>query len=150
MRACRCRASFASTRVRGAAAEAPALGEPLSDLGAVAIGGHAYLVGGYTGTQFASAILRYLPRGAARTVARLPTGTRYAGVAALGPTIYVAGGLTTAGATSAVYAVSLDGTVRRVATLPAPEDHAALAALGGRLYWWAAGACSPSTPVPGR
>jgi hypothetical protein len=117
-----------------AATEAPALGEPLSDLGAVAIGGHAYLVGGYTGRQFASAILRYLRRGAAHTVARLPTGTRYAGVAALGPTIYVAGGLTTAGATSAVYAVSLNGTVRRVATLPVPEDHAALAALGGTLF----------------
>jgi N-acetylneuraminic acid mutarotase len=114
----------------GASSEATALGEPLSDLGAVAIGGKAYLVGGYTGTQFATAILRY--RG--QTVARLPTGTRYAGVAAVGRTIYVAGGLTTAGATRAVYAVSLAGHVRRIATLPAPEDHAALAALGGRLY----------------
>jgi hypothetical protein len=118
----------------GTAAEAPALGEPLSDLGAVAIGGHSYLVGGYTGTQFATAILRYRPQGAADVVARLPTGTRYAGVAALGPTIYVAGGLTTAGPTDAIYAVSSGGSVRRVATLPAPEDHAALAALGGKLY----------------
>lgn len=115
----------------GAATAAPALGEPLSDLGAVAIGGRAYLVGGYTGTQFASAVLRYRP---AKTVARLPTGTRYAGVAAIGRTIYVAGGLTTAGATRAVYAVSLGGRVRRIATLPRPEDHAALAALRGRLY----------------
>ena len=49
----------------GSATEAPALGEPLSDLGAVAIGGQAYLVGGYTGTQFATAVLRYLPHGAA-------------------------------------------------------------------------------------
>jgi N-acetylneuraminic acid mutarotase len=118
----------------GSAAEAPALGEPLSDLGAVAIGPHAYLVGGYTGTQFATAILRYRPQGAATVVGRLPTGTRYAGVAALGPTIYVAGGLTTAGATNAVYAVSPGRTVRRMARLPAPEDHAALAALGGKLY----------------
>jgi hypothetical protein len=114
----------------GSTVDAPTLGEPLSDLGAVGIGGRAYLVGGYTGTQFATAILRY--RGQA--VARLPTGTRYAGVAALGNTIYVAGGLTTAGATRAVYAVSLGGSVRRVATLPAPEDHAALAPLGGTLY----------------
>jgi N-acetylneuraminic acid mutarotase len=117
----------------GAATEVPALGEPLSDLGAVAIGGKAYLVGGYTGTQFATAILRYGSQGTT-TVARLPTGTRYAGVAALGRTIYVAGGLTTAGATRAVYAISLGGSVRRIATLPAPEDHAALAALGGELY----------------
>ena len=115
----------------GSATQAPALGEPLSDLGAVAIAGRAYLVGGYTGTQFATAILRYRPQ---RTVARLPTGTRYAGVAAVGRTIYVAGGLTTAGATRAVYAVSLGGAVRRIASLPAPEDHAALAALGGKLF----------------
>jgi sugar lactone lactonase YvrE len=118
----------------GSTAGAPALGEPLSDLGAVAIGGRAYLVGGYTGTRFASAVLRYVPGGTTTTVARLPTGTRYAGVAALGRTIYVAGGLTTRGASAAVYAVSLAGSVRRVATLPAPEDHAALAALGGVLY----------------
>jgi hypothetical protein len=118
----------------GSAVEAPALGEPLSDLGAVAIDGRAYLVGGYTGTQFATAILRYRPQGAATTVARLPAGTRYAGVAALGGTVYVAGGLTTAGAARAVYAVSLGGSVRHVATLPAPEDHAALAALGRELY----------------
>jgi hypothetical protein len=118
----------------GSAVEAPALDEPLSDLGAVAIGRRTYLVGGYTGTQFASAILRYLPRGGTATIARLPQGTRYAGVAALGRTIYVAGGLTTAGASRAVYAVSPGGHVHRVASLPAPEDHAALAALGGRLY----------------
>jgi sugar lactone lactonase YvrE len=118
----------------GQASETPALDEPLSDLGAVTIGGRTYLVGGYTGTQFASAVLRYLPHGGTATVARLPHGTRYAGVAALGRTIYVAGGLTTAGASRNVYAVSPGGHARRVATLPAPEDHAALAALGGRLY----------------
>ena len=38
------------------------LDEPLSDLGAVTIGGKAYLVGGYTGSTFASAILRYRRR----------------------------------------------------------------------------------------
>jgi hypothetical protein len=119
----------------GKAVEAPALDKSLSDLGAVSIGGHAYLVGGYTGTAFASAILRYLPQGGTETFARLPQPTRYAGVAALAQTIYVAGGLTTSGPTSTVYAVSLrSGHARRVSTLPAPEDHAALAALNGRLY----------------
>ena len=116
------------------AREAPALDEPLSDLGAVTISGHVYLVGGYTGVQFASAILRYDRRGGTSVVGRLPHPTRYAGVTAIGPTIYVAGGLTPTGVTNAVYAVSLHGSTRQVATLPAPEDHAALAALGGRLY----------------
>ena len=118
----------------GKATEAPPLDEPLSDLGAVTIGGRPYLVGGYTGTQFASAVLRYLPHGGTATVARLPHGTRYAGVAALGRTIYVAGGLTTAGPSGTVYALVPGGKARRIATLPRPEDHAALAALAGRLY----------------
>ena len=35
--------------------------EPLSDLGAASIDGTAYLVGGYTGSRFATAILRFTP-----------------------------------------------------------------------------------------
>jgi DNA-binding beta-propeller fold protein YncE len=107
------------------------IGEPLSDLGAVVVGGKAYLVGGYTGSRYATAVLRYP---GAKVVARLPAGTRYAGVAALGGRIYVAGGLTTQGATDAVYEVALPGPVRRVATLPRPLDHAGMAELGGKLY----------------
>jgi outer membrane protein assembly factor BamB len=107
----------------------------LSDLGAVTIGGKAYLVGGYTSVKFASAVLRYRGAGKTATVARLPAGTRYAGVAAIGSTIYVAGGLTPGFATSAIVAVDTQtGTMRRIGTLPAPEDHAAMAALGGELY----------------
>ena len=118
----------------GRAASAGRLDEPLSDLGAVTIGGKAYLVGGYTGSAFATAILRY-DGGRTTTVARLPAGTRYAGVAALGSSIVVAGGLTPAGATAAVYTVDpKTHAVRRTATLPAPEDHAGMAALGGALY----------------
>jgi hypothetical protein len=126
---------FRVAETGGPVATAAHMDEPLSDLGAVTIGGRAYLVGGYTGTKFASAVLRYGAGGKTTTVARLPAGTRYAGVAAIGPTIYVAGGLTTSGATSAVYAVNIAAdTANQVATLPAPEDHAALAALGGELY----------------
>ena len=50
------------------------LDEPLSDLGAAVVGRRAYLVGGYTGTRFASAVLRYLGGGRTSTVARLPSG----------------------------------------------------------------------------
>jgi hypothetical protein len=111
------------------------LDEPLSDLGAVRIGGTTYLVGGFTGTRYATAILRVGPNDRTATVARLPAGTRYAGVAALRGRIYVAGGLTTAGPTRAIEAVDpLRGSVRRVGSLPSPEAHAALAALGGALY----------------
>lgn len=107
------------------------IGEPLSDLGAVVVGGKAYLVGGYTGSKYATAVLRYP---GAKVVSRLPTGTRYAGVAALGGRIYVAGGLTVNGPTDAVYEVALPGPVRQVATLPRPLDHAGMAELGGKLY----------------
>ena len=107
------------------------IGEPLSDLGAVSVGAHVYLVGGYTGTRYATAVLRYP---GAKVVARLPDGTRYAGVAALNGHIYVAGGLTTQGPTDKVYEVAVTGAVRHVATLPQPLDHAGMVALGGRLY----------------
>ena len=115
----------------GRAVAAGQIGEPLSDLGAAVVGGRAYLVGGYTGSKYATAVLRYP---GAKVVSRLPTGTRYAGVAALGGRIYVAGGLTATGLTDAVYEVALPGPVRRIATLPQPLDHAGMAELGGKLY----------------
>jgi outer membrane protein assembly factor BamB len=118
----------------GAARAAGKLLEPLSDLGAATVGTRTYLVGGYTGSRFASAVLRV--RGTRSTVvARLPHGLRYAGVTELGGTIYVAGGLTTAGETAAVTAVDpARGSVRRLGTLPQPLAHAALVAARNALY----------------
>ena len=111
------------------------LDEPLSDLGAVELGGRTYLVGGFTGTTYASAILRVGTNDRTTTVARLPLGTRYAGVATSGGKIYVAGGLTPQGESRAIYEFDpQDATVVRIGSLPRPEAHAALAALGGRLY----------------
>jgi hypothetical protein len=119
----------------GAARGAGHLDEPLSDLGAAVVDGKAYLVGGYTGSTFASAVLRYDGDGRTATRGRLPAGTRYAGVAPLGGRIVVAGGITPAGTSSAIYTVDpRSGRVRRTATLPAPEAHAGMAALGGVLY----------------
>jgi outer membrane protein assembly factor BamB len=121
---------------RSAAARAlHPLDEPLSDLGAAHVQGSTYLVGGYTGTRYASAILRVGANGRTTTAGRLPAGTRYAGVATSGGKIYVAGGLTTQGESSAIYAFDpRDGSVVSVGSLPSPEAHAALAALGGNLY----------------
>ena len=118
----------------GAAVRAGSLGEPLSDLGAATIRGKTYLVGGYTGSRFATAVLRFLPNHSPRVVARLPQGLRYAGVAALDGRIYVAGGLTTSGVSRRVLAVDpLAGTVTQVATLPRPLAHVALARAGSQL-----------------
>jgi outer membrane protein assembly factor BamB len=118
----------------GAAGPAGSIGEPLSDLGAATVDGKTYLVGGYTGSRFATAVLRFSPGRTPILVTRLPAGLRYAGVAALDGKIYVAGGLTTAGETSQVLAVDpARRTVTRVATLPEPLAHVALAPLGSRL-----------------
>jgi len=111
------------------------LDEPLSDLGAVVVRGRPYLVGGYTGTRYASAILRVGRNDRTSVVARLPSGTRYAGVAALGNAIFVAGGVTEAGISAAVYRVDVDtGRVSRIATLPRPVAHAPLVAATGALW----------------
>jgi hypothetical protein len=119
----------------GAARRAGTLGEPLSDLGAVTLGNRMYLVGGYTGSRFATAVLRFRPGSAPVVVARLSAGLRYAGVAAFGDRIYVAGGVTPSGESDAVLAVDpLRHSVRTVAHLPAPVAHAPLAPLNGSLY----------------
>jgi N-acetylneuraminic acid mutarotase len=99
------------------------------------VGGRAFIVGGYTGAKYATAVLRFRPGLTPRLVARLPVGLRYSAVAAEGRKIYVAGGLAQAGETRAVFAVDPGtGAVRRIATLPFPVAHAALASLAGSLY----------------
>ena len=119
----------------GAARAAGRLDEPLSDLGATSIGGHTYLVGGYTGSRYATAVLRLGTGTATTTVARLPVGLRYAGIAGLDGKIYVAGGLTPSGESRAVYVIDpAAGTVRLIGRLPAPVTHAPLVVLGGALY----------------
>jgi hypothetical protein len=111
------------------------IGEPLSDLGAVTIGRVAYLVGGYTGSQWATGVLRYRPGAQPHLLTRLPAGLRYAGVAALGHRIYVAGGVTTAGTSTAVYAIDVRArTGTQIASLPTGVAHAPLVALAGKLY----------------
>src|SRR5581483_10609137 len=119
----------------GAAARAGSLGEPLSDLGAAVVDGHAFIVGGYTGAKYATGVLRFQPGASPPLVTRLPVGLRYAAVAAQGGRIYVAGGLSTSGETRSVYAIDPAArSVRKVATLPFAVAHAALASLDGSLY----------------
>jgi hypothetical protein len=119
----------------GSARVAGHLDEPLSDLGAVRLAGATYLVGGYTGSRFATAVLRVGPGMSTTTVARLPVGLRYAGVAALNGKIYVAGGLAPAGERASVYVVDpVHGTVREVGRLPEPVAHAPLVPIGDSLY----------------
>jgi outer membrane protein assembly factor BamB len=117
----------------------PRLDEPLSDLGAAVVHGRTYLVGGFTGTRFASAILRLGSHDRTAVVARLPAGTRYAGVAGLGGAIYVAGGVTESGPSTAVYRVDVrTGRVAHIGRLPRPLAHAPLVA-ADRALWLVGG-----------
>ncbi len=109
---------------------------PSSDQSGAALGGTAYIVGGFTGARWLDTIVSWRPGTAARVVGRLPTPLRYAAVAAADGLVVIAGGSTPAGtASSAVLAFDpASGRVRRIGSLPAPTTHAAAASLGGRVY----------------
>jgi hypothetical protein len=109
--------------------------EPLAEAGVATRGRAAYLVGGWTGDQYATAILKFTPPGTTSLVARLPEGLRSPAVVRLGHTLYVAGGRTEQGLSNKVYAVDLDaGTVTPLGTLPRAVTGALLVASGNRLY----------------
>jgi YVTN family beta-propeller protein len=109
---------------------------PSSDQSAAAIGGRAYIVGGYTGTRWLDTIVAWRPDSPARVVAHLPFPLRYAAVAAVGHRLVIAGGsLENGTASSTVFEYTPPGaSVVRIGRLPAPTTHAAAAAIGGIAY----------------
>ena len=109
--------------------------EPLAGAGYAQSGGSLILVGGWTGEQYATAVLRYTRPDKADVVARLPEGTRDAAVALRGNTLYVAGGRGESGLSDKVYAVDLAaGTVSVLGHLPHAVAGASLVRAGGKLY----------------
>ncbi len=109
--------------------------EPLAEAGVAPQGNSAYLVGGWTGSQFATAVLKFTPPGTIELVARLPDGTRSAAVALLGHTVYVAGGRTEQGLTPNIYAIDVnDGSVVSLGQLPHAVEQAVLVPSGTSLY----------------
>jgi len=109
--------------------------EPLAEAGVVTRGKAVYLVGGWTGEKYATAILKFTPPGEETLVARLPAGLRSPAFALLGHTVYVAGGSTEAGLSDQVYALDLDsGAVTSLGRLPQPVTGALLVSSGKDLY----------------
>ena len=113
--------------------------EPLAGAGYAQSGGKSgsslILVGGWTGEQYATAVLRYTRPDKADVVARLPEGTRDAAVALRGNTLYVAGGRGESGLSDKVYAVDLAaGTVSVLGHLPHAVSGASLVQVGSKLY----------------
>jgi hypothetical protein len=69
-----------------------ALPQPRSDLSAVTIGRHVYVLGGYTGLTELPSILETTNGTSFRTVGRLPVTVRYAATVAVGTSIWIFGG----------------------------------------------------------
>ncbi len=120
----------------GRAVEVGRLPAPSSDHAAAAIGGSAYVVGGYTGTRWLDTIVAWRPGSPARVVARLPAPLRYAAVTAASGRLVIAGGSLPDGTASAAVLEYVPGTRRviRIGRLPVATTHSAAAALGGVAY----------------
>jgi PQQ-like domain/Kelch motif len=129
-------ATGGTVAAKATAAEVGHLPTVRSDLSAAAIGGRAYVLGGYDG---ASPLDSVLATGDGRTfdrVAILPQPARYIALAALGGRLYAFGGETASGGSSdAIREVDPKaGTARLIGHLPQPLSHASAIALGGRIY----------------
>ena len=132
----------------GQPGKAPAMAGRLpgvrSDLSAVTLAGRAYLVGGYNGASYDSAVLATGDGRRFRVAARLPVPVRYPAVAALGSRIWVFGGQTRSGVTSVIQRVDpATGNATVAGQLPVPLAHAAGFTLGGRIFV-AGGQTAPS------
>ncbi|HEY5333694.1 MAG TPA: PQQ-binding-like beta-propeller repeat protein [Solirubrobacterales bacterium] len=131
--------SVQSLPIPGAGATAEVTGElptVRSDLSAVTIGGRAYVLGGYDGTNPIDSVLATSDGSSFEQVARLPAPARYLAVATLGGRIFAFGGETVSGSASdAIREVDpTAGTARIVGHLPGAVSHAAAVALAGSIY----------------
>ncbi len=120
----------------GRTSTAGRLPAPSSDSAAAASAGVAYVVGGYTGTQWLDTIVAWRPGGRAHIVARLPHPLRYAAVTFAQGLLLIAGGSLPDGSASRAV-LTFDPRTRRVRTiarLPAETTHAAAATIGDIAY----------------
>src|SRR5262249_56156205 len=114
----------------GGAGGGGGLAAPSSDQAAAVLDGTAYVIGGYTGTQWLDTIIAWRPGRAAKVVAHLHSPLRYAAVTAVGNEIVIAGGSLPDGTASRdVLAFRPRSRIVRVGLLPAPTTHAAAATL---------------------
>ncbi len=112
------------------------LPRPRADGDAVAIGGTAYVVGGYDGPSLDPAVLATTDGATFRTVTDLSVPVRYPAVAAIGGLIYVFGGESLGGLpVGAVQVVNPgNGTDKVIGQLPLPLSGAAAGVLDGVIY----------------
>jgi YVTN family beta-propeller protein len=120
----------------GRTSAAGRLPAPSSDSAAAASAGVAYIVGGYTGTQWLDTIVAWRPGGRARVVARLPQPVRYAAATFAHGLLVIAGGSLPDGSASRAVLTFDPRThrIRTIARLPAETTHAAAATIGDTAY----------------
>lgn len=110
------------------------LPRPASDVAVTELGGTAYIVGGFDGTNYLDTVVAWRPGRGAHIVGHLPTGLRYAAIASDGRDVIIAGGTVPDGVSRDVFRFDpARGTVARIGRLPAPLTHASAAVLDGRV-----------------
>jgi hypothetical protein len=115
----------------GSVAPAGTFVEPLTDSASAVRGGVLYLVGGWTGTQVATGVLRWTPAQSSALVARLPGGHRGGSAAFIGGRLYAAGG-------SPARAFAVDVDTASVTTVSSPPKRLATQAAANLAYLIAA------------
>jgi hypothetical protein len=124
------------------------LPQPRSDLSSVAVGGAAYVLGGFDGVHAIAAVLRTTDGRTFSPVARLPVTVRYAAVVALGDQLLVFGGEHDGAQVTDVQAVDLRAhRASVVGHLPVPLSHEAAFVLDGDV--WLAGGRSAAVTQRG-
>ena len=118
----------------GVVSQVGSLPTPASDVAVASVGGTAYVVGGYDGTNWLDTILAWRPGSPPRVVAHLPFGLRYAAIAADGGRLIVAGGTTPSGISDVILTFnSATGKVLQIGRLPVALTHASAAVVDGRI-----------------
>lgn len=106
-----------------------------ADLGAVAIGNSAFVVGGGVPGVLAPEVLATDDGVQFRVVATLLTAVRYPAVAETGGEIYVIGGDGAAGETADIQRIDLaTGEVEVIGRMQNPISHASAMVIGGRIF----------------
>ncbi|HVM68105.1 MAG TPA: hypothetical protein VMU14_24725, partial [Acidimicrobiales bacterium] len=117
------------------------LPQPRSDLAAVVVDGHGYLLGGFDGARPTPDVLETDDGRTFRVAATLPVAVRYPAVAVVGTTIYVIGGQAVSGPggngppMADVQSVNVaTGTAAVVSRLPQPITEAAAFTMRGAVF----------------
>ncbi len=106
-----------------------------ADAAVTAVGGTAFVIGGFDGSQQLDGVFAWQPGGAVHRTAHLAAGLRYASAASVGDVVIIAGGVS--GTTTSRSILRFDPArhrVTQIGQLPVALAHAAAASLGGLVF----------------